>query len=340
VIGEIVRTETDGNLGSISSPSILPQQKVPLDVEIREAVLPGNGEKGEDCGSLVLCVCRECGHRWKGERSCLRRECPVCYEKWAFREAMVASWRMWTGSKMIARDQMWSWRECSIVHAIVSIVDVGQTLDEAKAEAYRVFREHRVLGGTMVFHPFDQVGYLKFHATGFVHGRWEPGTNADPLFRVIRDPGSSEGAPVYRGIRDVKALRRCIQYLLTHAGILEGRHALTWWGLLSYNKLPSSVLKEAYPDAYAEIHYSGRRCPVCGSHAVDWTQYDRCETGYFPVTPPDPEYRHGFSSRWEAGVCPVCGILTRGSAGSEYGVCPVCGVDSVRRTWGWRACGT
>jgi hypothetical protein len=211
------------------------------------------------------------------------RECPDCYEKWAFREGNKASLRMWAGSKTRCRDMMWSWHDCRVLHAVVSLPDRGQGLEAARNEAYDVARRHNLDGGLAIPHPFDKPGYLKFHMSAFAHGDVLPGgTDGDVFFKVIIDKEYGD----YRGIRSPVGIRRCLMYLLSHCGIYEGRHALTWWGSLSYNRFPTKRLRKLYPEAWRALETLLEvRCPRCGCRET----YEILEDGF--VAP-------GGAARW------------------------------------------
>lgn len=262
-----------------------------------QPVLPGHGEPGPDCGVPVPYHCNNCGASYFVESSCMMRECPNCMEKWASREARFASWRMWTGAKLVARTggeperaraeqtmtwedyikretedptRGWGWRDCRVLHVVISVPDTRQGIEVSRKQALAVAKKHNLSGGLMVYHPFRQDddhqfvldGFVHYHLIALVHGDVPPGgTDGRVLFKVIKDAEYGN----YRGFRDPTGIRRVVHYLLSHCGIIEGRHALTWWGTLSYNKLPDQFLKDSYPDAWLAIHEIRRCCPVCGS---------------------------------------------------------------------------
>lgn len=239
-----------------------------------QPVLPGHGVPGPDCGELVPYHCNSCGGSFYVESSCMMRECPNCMEKWAAKEARFAAWRMWTGSKRRACG-VWAWRECRVLHVVVSIPDTGQGIEASRKQALQVAKKHNLDGGLMVYHPFRQDedwtfvldGFVHYHIIALVHGDVPPGgTDGQVLFKVIKDAEYGN----YRGFRDPTGIRRAVHYLLSHCGILKGRHALTWWGSLSYNKLPNEQLKTDYPEAWELFtEVPPRRCPLCGSHDVE-----------------------------------------------------------------------
>lgn len=309
---------------------------------LADAVLPGHGEVGEGCGEPLVLNCRTCGKRWVANHHCLRRECPYCYSSWAYKEAVLASWRMWAGSKMIIRANHWASRECRLNHFWISIPDEGQGIEYFRQTGIQIAKKHGLLGGAMIVHPFRvdketgrywRDGYAHLHVFSLSRGEngldaWsEGGSDGRVLFGAIRDPSSTEEDPHFRGFSNDKELKKGIHYALKHCGILEGRHALTWWGCFSRVSFPDQKLKDRYPTTWDELHAGGHRCPECGSRDVDVTRYRLMGGGYVPVTPPDPEYRR--PSRGDPpGACPRCGFLA-------FGVCPVCGVETKTMRGRW-----
>jgi hypothetical protein len=131
-------------------------------------------------------------------------------------------------------------------------------------------------GGLGVYHPFRQDdfgsyvldGCIHFHMVVLAHGDVLPGgllADGDVVFKVLRDAEYGD----FRGFRGPVGIRRHLKYLLSHCGIVEGRHALTWWGSLSYRALPGEELRAAYPDAWDELYaLPVVRCPRCGSRST------------------------------------------------------------------------
>lgn len=73
-------------------------------------------------------------------------------------------------------------------------------------------------------------------------------------------------------------VRATVMYLLTHCGIIKGRHALTWFGELSYNQLSNGLLEAKIPGL--DLHPKHKiKCPSCFGFDVepdfitDYTDY-------------------------------------------------------------------
>ena len=230
-----------------------------------QAVLPGHGEVGSGCGDPLPMICRRCGHSYTVNSSCMRRECPHCYHKWASKEAKVVSWRLWGAARKL-------YVRYRVVHIMISFRPMGDIARE-RERARKIAVRHGIVGGCMVLHPwrkdrYDHYvpdGYVHFHIMGIALGDIRPGERGDYVFRHIPDPRWHG----YRGMRRTGDLRACVRYILTHCGIVAGRHALTWFGSMSYNMLPNKKLDEFYPGVRDKIQEFRRRCPKCGSYEVE-----------------------------------------------------------------------
>jgi hypothetical protein len=172
-----------------------------------------------------------------------------------------------------------SYRDRRVLHFIVSIPDGGQSLKTNRRITRDMAKSHGLVGGLMIEHPFridegdgqyHPDGYIHFHGIGVAFGDVLPGGlegDGDCIFKVIEDPNDPGH---YNGFRRMRDVRRAIRYLLTHCGIREGHHALTWWGELSYNMLSNEEL-ERFAGRLEEAE-GGPPCPFCGS-----TNTERCD---------------------------------------------------------------
>lgn len=254
----------------------------PKELELREDVqLPGAGAPGASCGSPVPMHCNHCGHHWIAESSCMLRTCPHCWRKWAYKEAKAAGLRMWAGSILRVGRR----RGFRLLHAVVSfrIEEDGDPLTSYRKKAIKILKHHGLSGGIMIWHPFRQDddkdyipdGTVHFHVIALARSDVIPAdATHDYVFKVIRDAKNGD----YCGFRRARDIKACIFYLLTHAGILKGRHSATWYGELSYNMLSTGALENAYPDMFeAKDRMRRELCPKCKSEDVepawlmDWT---------------------------------------------------------------------
>jgi len=273
---------------SLDTPEILTEKLISSEADTNtEPVLPGHGDSGPDCGSKRAMFCRSCGRSFFAESHCMLRTCPHCCGAWASKESKAAAWRFWAGSKRVAYARMIRREDLRRVHCVISIPESG-TLDTQRKTAIAVAKRQGLLGGTLIWHPFrfnDEEGYARdgyvhFHVAGMAAGDIKPGDGKDGIvFKHIPHPDGH-----YRGFQSVDEVRAMLLYALKHCGILEGRHALTWWGELSYNKLPMDVLDADYPGRLEYTKPLGVVCPFCGSRDTEpceiWEDFPRSECGF------------------------------------------------------------
>ena len=230
--------------------------------------LPGHGrsytanDQGGECGSFGRkdgpykgCLRvdlhgnpRLDGKSYKGKiyvkayaRNCYRRECPIDYEAWAAREGFRATRRLkhWTGGRRKA------------IHVVVSPSreDILKlSYGALRAKAYKILRSVGVFGGLCVVHPFR-------------HGKGTKAWEISPHFHIVGYGWVShvgdmhqETGWVVKNLRVRKSVPSTIAYQLSHAGVKEQLHTITWFGNLSYNKLKIIKEREEYEDL----------CPLCG----------------------------------------------------------------------------
>jgi len=263
--------------------------------------LPGGGQPAEGCGNRIPKHCRNHDGEFWGRSHCNERGCPKCFERWASIEGRAASLRVSWGAKfwqdqravILERragssplDPSWLSKKLLIGHFVISMSSEqglwvhDWSPDVARALAFEIARRHHVCGGLVIFHPWrrdddgaDYVpdGYWHFHVIGIHFMPTSPGgSDVGPdgrtiLFKHILDDEYGN----YGGLRSGRAIARLIQYQLSHAGLREGHHALTYFGLLALNKLPAQAVESTYPESLLDSSKTNPaaplQCPVCGS---------------------------------------------------------------------------
>jgi hypothetical protein len=217
--------------------------------------LPGHGKAYSHCGSWRSKGCLNVEeHNQQGicenmagkvfvrryQWKCQRAECPTCYESWAGREAGKIEYRLRAAPK-----------KRRPIHLVVSpkIADICTlSYEDLRRKAYVISKKSGFLGGSCIFHPFRENELSKewyfsphFHMIGY---GWIEHTK--------------EGYEAHGWVVKNVGLRKTVSgtalYQLSHAGVHEKYHTITWFGSLSYNKLraPPQPEKE-------EI------CPICGA---------------------------------------------------------------------------
>ena len=269
------------------SPGDLPPSRPSLPYD---AILPGHGDRPENCGTDQVFFCSTCGHTWLGETQCNSRECPECWTNWLSKEAEESATRMWVLSrKVYLGKSLGRYRAGRIVHCMVSFRVRGLSYSKARSKAERIAMKHGVSGGIVIFHPFrvdhddgqyKHDGTVHFHIVGLAKGDvlWpEKGQVMDDyIFKQIKDPTSTKERPTYRGIRKYDELLKLIRYQLSHCGIIQGHHTVAWFGCLTYNLKVFGVSfnsKERFAIDYPDVveylsRYRGKVCPRCSSDQV------------------------------------------------------------------------
>lgn len=254
------------------------------------AILPGHGERPDNCGTDQVFCCSTCGHVWAGTSQCNSRECPECWKAWLSKEAEKSGTRLWVLSRKVYLGKtLGRYRAGRIVHAMISLRARGLSYTSLRSKAEKIAMKHGLSGGLVIFHPFRADhddgqykfdGYVHFHVVGLAKGDvlWpEKGQEmGDYIFKQIQDPSSRGGKPTYRGVRKYDELLRLIRYQLSHCGLVQGHHAVAWFGCLTYNLKAFGVSfnsKERFEIDYPEVvEYLNRNlkkeCPRCGSLQV------------------------------------------------------------------------
>lgn len=237
----------------------------------------GHGEPYSNCGDLLVFGCLNVeGHKQScldrdvvgkvfvklKKRTCLRPSCPVCYEKWAGKEAHRIEYRLkqWHSSGQV-------------IHVTISVPQRlwYKDLGGLRSEIYRVARKVGFFGGSCIVHAerercvfcgehkdtetkrclkcgcsdFKWVFSPHYHLLGY---GWIHGHKVSELYQ-------KEGWIVKNlGLRN--SVGGTALYQLSHCSTHETRYGITWFGRLAYNKLkvvPEPIEKEICPLCKAEL---------------------------------------------------------------------------------------
>lgn len=234
--------------------------------------LPATSESHYWCGSFTTRGCLNVeAHQKLGkgnfiyikrfQRSCYRAVCKTCYLKWIARQSNNATRRIETYANKSGKKP---------IHLIL-IVNPNQNDTPVKILRQRmshILKIAKIAGAAAVFHPFrfnreKRLFYPAphFHLVGF-------GSEAQ-----IKQAFGRYGWYV-KNENERESVFQTFCYILSHCGIKKGHQALTWFGNLSYSKLP--VEKEP------KITH----CPVCGGDFEEVIY----EEWFHPVVPPDKPY--------------------------------------------------
>ena len=238
-----------------STEGILPIAKSILTEWGFEWSLPGHGLSYSDCGQWRSRGCLNVeGHAQQGldedhagkvfvrryQRTCMRAACPECYESWAGKEAGKIAHRLQHAPK-----------QGKPIHLIVSPpVEfwIRSSYESLRRMAYEIVKANGFRGGSCIFHHLRQNKTTKkwyfsphFHMIGF---GWIEGTKE----------GFEKHGWVVKNAGIRKTVSGTALYQLSHAGIHDHYHTVTWFGNLAYNNLKVPPMPEK-----EEV------CPICGS---------------------------------------------------------------------------
>lgn len=240
--------------------------------------LPGHGEPYHDCGETLVFGCLDVEAHSQAcldkdvigkvfldlrKRACLRAICPICYEKWAGKEAHKIEYRLS------------QWRSSGkAIHLMISVPRNlwHIPLEDLRPKIYKVARRVGFFGGSCIVHPFrqrcDYCGSPKDTFTesclncGHSHFKWVFSPHFHLIgFGWIRGNRVKEQYEKSGWITKNLGIRSSVfstaHYQLSHCGIKEGKHSVTWFGRLAYNKL------KVVPEIVEK-----RTCPLCGADLV------------------------------------------------------------------------
>lgn len=198
-------------------------------------------------------------------RSCNRRECPKCFEKWVSLESLRASYRLLgfcRGERLAKKvfsipdkkkrvqriERAFRGARYKPIHVIFSVpVELyGLSYVKLRSKMYKIAKKSGVFGGCVVFHHLREDEFTKkwsfsphFHVVGFGWVR--------NVFYLYKKSGW-----IIKNMGTRKTVLGTLNYELSHASIHEKRHVVTWFGKLAYNKLKIDPMPEVSPV-----------CPLC-----------------------------------------------------------------------------
>jgi len=234
--------------------------------------LTGTEHKKETCGMWNTKGCANVhGHPEnkmfvrRSKRSCFRSCCEYCWlEKWLARESHRATQRIENYIEVFehlqfARHPKFQRKYLKPIHVIISPSwnDKFMRFDLLKAKARKLMDQAGIEGGLMIYHPFaldkesgQWVTRPHFHVVGF---GWVIDT------KKIMD---SDGWVIKnKGLRD--NLHSTIYYQLSHAGVSDDVHSITWFGSLGYRAKYSDRFKVDEED-------ESSFCDFCGCMLVEF----------------------------------------------------------------------
>lgn len=219
--------------------------------------------------------------------SCHRPGCPICYESWAFREAEKATERLLEGQQLYHNTR----KNFTLKHTVFSppvsehakikrLIEQGH-YNVLKRLVLDLMKKAGVIGGCVTPHFWRQVGEkeeLPDNVTipaGLKDGDWYFSPHFHGItagFLIPSDKFFNETGWVYKNLGKRKSIKNTVFYFLTHCANHEKHHAVSWFGIYSYNKLVTDFIE------IAEVNVP---CSACGKalheYALDY-DFDKVDT--------------------------------------------------------------
>jgi len=193
--------------------------------------------------------------------NCGRISCPKCYKDAISRLSVRASERIESYIALRNSQCQQSRKSLKPVHLVYSIPADDDRYDELTTPAglqrcERRMRRHLhecgISGGVIIYHPFrfrDGEGYFSPHFHIVALGTFvsfkhvsEIAKKHNVMIKFLERRQTKKNGKKHYVINDPEQVISVISYLLSHAGIAQRRHAITWFGELAYNQLQTKTI--------------------------------------------------------------------------------------------------
>lgn len=129
-----------------------------FDDKLPELVLPGHGERDEDCGEDFPRFCADCGHVTHVGRTCYRSTCPRCWKGWARRRATSITSKL-EALRRYRESAHEGWTGLKFHHLVASPpdgyrMDCDEPLQRTFDVLKEVFDEMGASTGVIFYHPY------------------------------------------------------------------------------------------------------------------------------------------------------------------------------------------
>lgn len=250
----------------------------PLDYS--EIVLVSHGEEKDRCGEVrAKLFCETTGkflHDLRGH--CDRGVCPVCWQHWCERETKAASEKVMVGLRLLKRENS----RYRANHVVFSVPPEDYHLSTKQLRSRLNYRMKKagVVASCVGFHPFRIRGIYTKKKVTWRHCSLNRNAESpvvasevyySPHFHVVAVGYLMSVIEFYEKYRwryykvnktalnTLGKIRRVLWYVLSHAGIVEGQHVITWTGRWSNNQMLVTHIER-------ELVYP--KCPCCGGGII------------------------------------------------------------------------
>lgn len=216
---------------------------------ITEMTLVSHGEPNQNCGDLrAKLYCQDTGSHIKNlTHICHRAECPICWSHWVERETTRATEKFLAGVQLL--------KETKQRHAAYHIVfsppkeEHNLTLKQLRTRLNYRMKWAGVEAAAVIFHPFRFRNVITKEAVDWKHCSLNRNAESpvieseayySPHFHVagvgflkpsnkfFEQFGWTYKKMGWKKLDDEDSVRSMIYYALSHCGVADGKHALTW----------------------------------------------------------------------------------------------------------------
>ena len=212
------------------------------------------------------------------KHNCHRLRCSECYTRESYFRSVKITKRIryfqQTAGFYLSTDPLME------THVIVSPrVEIQDTYNSIRSRVVKLLQDVGVVGGVLIVHHFrcedkiyDKKG-LHFHCVGYssralVRGEEVAKQFKESNFAIVKNMGKR------------KSVQKTISYLLSHSTVHKKYHSITWFGKLTYSKLPTPEITLKELKEFEKI----KCCPICKERLdkLDYVGIDRppTEIGY------------------------------------------------------------
>ena len=283
-----VQAKYDTNLEPLAtfSDSIMPA----VEMVYQKYIIVSHGSPNPKCGDVrAKLYCEQTGKFLHDLlHTCHRAVCPICWTSWIGRETDVASERFMVGLDLLRQE----YTGYQVHHVVFSapLEDYHLTPKQLRTRLNYRMKKAGVVAGLVIFHAYRFRNNRTKESVTWRHCSLNPNAEVpivdceeyySPHFHVASVGYLMNVEEFYekfgwryrkvRPLRNLDDLRGMIWYALSHAGIAEGHHAVTWVGRFSTN----SLIKDG-PD---EVEVIFPKCPCCKGNIIkeyvkdDWSEY-------------------------------------------------------------------
>lgn len=230
--------------------------------------LPGQGEKYPTCGTIHFQGCLDTQHhlhtidptkRGKAyikivKHNCGRAQCPICSRKWMVEATKNIEHRISEGRP----ERFWNPIHVTVSPQVSEWEKFENPKEYAKLrrKATRIAKKAGMDGFVIIPHPYRQKKLSKlwrksphFHLLGY---GWIDGTK-----EIYEKTGW-----IVKNHRIRKSVGATAYYQLSHSGVKQGNHTISWCGSLAWNKI-----------RIPRIRKERQMCPICGAPIMTVSYY-------------------------------------------------------------------